>query len=259
MIETSVIIRCKNEARTIGAVLQMLFAQSYKNFEVIVVDSGSTDETLTIAKTFPVRILQIPPEKFSYPYTLNFAIREADATKYIVTLSAHSFPISTTWLTDGLTNFLQSDTICGVYGFIYAPADATVWDKSFMRLYMLGLTLKGKSKTHIQTRWSKGILGFTNAIIRKDLWQKRPINEAYGAGGEDEEWAHYWLEQGYRVVKDEKFSVYHSHHLGFRPWIKQILEWQSLKKGPRRFKPLAFRELPSESKMKQGDEEKSTA
>lgn len=248
MIDTSVIIRAKNEAHTIGAVLQMLFAQTYKNFEVIVVDSGSTDDTMAIAKNFPVRILQIRPEKFSYPYGLNFAIRESQASTYIVTLSAHSFPISTTWLTDGLTNFIQFENICGVYGFIYPPPDGTVWDKSFMNLYTLGLMLRGKGKTHVQSRWSKGILGFTNAIFLKKLWEMRPINEQYGAGGEDEEWAYYWLHHGYRVVKDTKFSVYHSHHLGLRAWIKQILEWQSLKKGPRVFKPLAFRALPTEVK-----------
>lgn len=248
MIDTSIIIRAKNEGRTIGTVLEMLFTQTYKNFEVIVVDSGSTDDTLAIAKKFPVRILQIPPEKFSYPYGLNFAIAQSQGSTYIVTLSAHALPISTTWLTDGLTNFIRFDGICGVYGFIYAPPNATVWDKSFMRLYMLGLELAGKSKTHVQTHWSKGILGFTNAIIRKDLWEKRPINEAYGAGGEDEEWAHFWLNHGYKVVKDEKFSVYHSHHLGLGAWIRQILEWQNLKNGPRAFKSLAFRTIPDELK-----------
>ena len=45
-IKSSIIIRCKNEEDWIGHCLQSVYKQGLKNFEVIIVDSGSTDKTL---------------------------------------------------------------------------------------------------------------------------------------------------------------------------------------------------------------------
>ena len=45
MPEVSVIIPAYNAGRTIDAALQSVFAQTFKSFEVIVVDDGSTDDT----------------------------------------------------------------------------------------------------------------------------------------------------------------------------------------------------------------------
>jgi len=52
-METAVIIRARNEERWLGETLRRLEVQSYKDFEIIVVDSGSTDRTLDIVKSFP--------------------------------------------------------------------------------------------------------------------------------------------------------------------------------------------------------------
>ncbi|HRZ85776.1 MAG TPA: glycosyltransferase family A protein [Candidatus Paceibacterota bacterium] len=57
-IEVSVIIPAYNEENYIGKCLESLKKQSYKNFEIIVVDDGSTDKTKEIIKKFKkVRIL----------------------------------------------------------------------------------------------------------------------------------------------------------------------------------------------------------
>ena len=55
----SVIIPVYNGARYLGAALESVFAQTYREFEVIVVDDGSTDESGVIAQGFSdVRYLQ---------------------------------------------------------------------------------------------------------------------------------------------------------------------------------------------------------
>lgn len=57
-MDASVIIPTYNEYRDIGECLESLMHQSFKNFEVIVVDDGSTDRTVEIAKKFKVRIIK---------------------------------------------------------------------------------------------------------------------------------------------------------------------------------------------------------
>jgi glycosyltransferase involved in cell wall biosynthesis len=53
----SIIIPARNEAATIGAVLESLLRVDYQHFEIIVVDDQSVDDTVAIASAFPVKIL----------------------------------------------------------------------------------------------------------------------------------------------------------------------------------------------------------
>src|SRR6266567_4644775 len=127
-METSIIIRTKNEEKWIGAVLEMLQKQTHKDFETIVVDSGSTDKTFEIVKSFPVNLIQIPQAEFSYPHALNVGCRASGATKYFVFLSAHSLPTSESFLEDGVGNFTD-DNVMGVYGPMRALPDASMAEK----------------------------------------------------------------------------------------------------------------------------------
>ncbi len=54
----SIVIPAHNEERELAACLASLNKQSYKNFEVIIVDDGSTDSTISIAGKFKARILK---------------------------------------------------------------------------------------------------------------------------------------------------------------------------------------------------------
>ena len=54
-ILASIIIRTKNEEDWIGHCLEAIINQSYKNFEIIIVDNQSSDNTIEIAKSFSVK------------------------------------------------------------------------------------------------------------------------------------------------------------------------------------------------------------
>jgi glycosyltransferase involved in cell wall biosynthesis len=51
--------------------LRGILAQSIRNVEIILVDSGSTDGTVAIAESFPVRVVKIDPKDFTFGYSLN--------------------------------------------------------------------------------------------------------------------------------------------------------------------------------------------
>ena len=59
MIEVSVIITAYNEVRHISRCLDSLLRQNFDNFEIIVVDDGSTDGTSELVK----RYIQKNPKK----------------------------------------------------------------------------------------------------------------------------------------------------------------------------------------------------
>lgn len=52
MPEVSLVVPAYNVAETIGATLQSLLSQTFDDFELIVVDDGSTDDTVTVVNSF---------------------------------------------------------------------------------------------------------------------------------------------------------------------------------------------------------------
>jgi len=224
-METTIIIRTKNESTWIGECLARLKEQTYRNFDILIVDSGSTDDTKTIAKRFQARVLTIPEKDFSYPYASNYGCKHARGKKYFVFLSGHSLPLSKTWLEEGMEHFSNSD-VAGVYGGVQALPHSGLWEWLFFNPIVGGISRKLHKKEMI-TKVKMGVLGCTNAIIRRDLWEQYPFDERYGNGGEDTAWARHWLEKGYIFVKDSHFSVAHSHGLGLWGLIKQWHHWKS--------------------------------
>ena len=71
----SIIIRTKNEERWIEQCLKKIFDQNYDNFEVIIVDNNSKDNTVQKAKKFPVKIIKI--NKFLPGKAINLGIKKS--------------------------------------------------------------------------------------------------------------------------------------------------------------------------------------
>ena len=183
-MEISIIIRTKNEEKWVGVVLEMLTKQTYQDFEIIIVDSGSTDRTLEIIKKFPVKLIQIPQIEFSYPHGFNVGCQHASATKYFLFLSAHSVPVSVKFIENGIESFLD-DRVMGVYGPLNTLPDASIWEWFYFDFFGYFFRIL-RPRRSIFKKERMGVLGFTNAIVRRDLWEQYNFNEAYGNGGEDQ-------------------------------------------------------------------------
>ena len=127
MSRVSVIMRCKNSDWVIGQTLTALFCQSYKDFELIVVDSGSTDRTLEIVKQYPLRLIQIEPTEY-YPGTvLNMAIEQSDS-ELIVFLNADAVPLRKDTL-QKLIDAFDDDSVQADFARQIPRPEADTWVK----------------------------------------------------------------------------------------------------------------------------------
>jgi rhamnosyltransferase len=55
----SIVIRAYNEGKHIGRLLEGIQHQTLKDVEIILVDSGSTDGTVSVAESFGAQIVHI--------------------------------------------------------------------------------------------------------------------------------------------------------------------------------------------------------
>ena len=115
MVTASVIINARNEEANIAACLEAVLSQRFSgDFEVIVVDSGSTDRTVEIVQQYPVRLCQTPPEEFSWGGNRNVGARVAQG-EYVVYLGADALPTDERWLSNLVAGF-DAEDVAGVYG-----------------------------------------------------------------------------------------------------------------------------------------------
>lgn len=102
----SIIVRALNEAKFLPECLQKISEQNYGGpVEVVVVDSGSTDDTVEIASDFGAKVINISKSVFTYGRSLNVGC-EASSGECLVLLSAHCIPCDENWLKD-LVNPLE--------------------------------------------------------------------------------------------------------------------------------------------------------
>ena len=68
-IKTSILIPTLNAGNDWSAVLEAISDQSFNVKNKVIVDSGSTDNTVEIAKSFGFKVISIPKEQFNHGTT----------------------------------------------------------------------------------------------------------------------------------------------------------------------------------------------
>lgn len=204
MTRVSIVIRCFNEERHIGRLLTGIREQRLAPHEVIVVDSGSTDHTLEIAARFPVRIVPIAPEEFSFGRSLNRGCRAATGD-VIVAASAHVYPVFDSWLEE-ITRPFADPEIALVYGRQQGHARTKYSEHQIFASWF-----PAKSAP----RQDHPFCNNANAAIRRDLWKRFPYNEDL-TGLEDLEWAKRVIDAGYHISYVAEAPVVHVHEERWR-------------------------------------------
>jgi L-ascorbate metabolism protein UlaG (beta-lactamase superfamily)/GT2 family glycosyltransferase len=97
--DVSVVIRTLNEEEYLEALLEKISSQDLKGLkaEVVIVDSGSKDKTLSIANRYGCHIVHIEKKDFSFGRSLNLGCRSA-VGDVLVIASGHCVPVGNDWL-----------------------------------------------------------------------------------------------------------------------------------------------------------------
>ncbi|MEX2144555.1 MAG: glycosyltransferase family A protein [Anaerolineales bacterium] len=195
----SIIIRAFNEQKHLGKLLEVIKQQTFRRYEIVLVDSGSTDRTLAIAASYPVKILHIKPGDFTFGRSLNLGLRAARG-RLVVVASAHVQPLSRDWLKQLVAPF-EDPKVAVAYGKQRGGAVSRFSEtQHFLRWFPQRSNLDQPS----------AYCNNANLALRRSLWKKQPFNETL-TGLEDLAWASVWRERGYKVAYVAEAGVTHIH------------------------------------------------
>ncbi|HEV7565004.1 MAG TPA: glycosyltransferase family 2 protein [Microbacteriaceae bacterium] len=199
----ALIIRCHNEEAHIGRLLTGALHQTRVPDEIILVDSGSTDATVSIASAFPTKIVSIPPEDFSFGRALNVGLA-ASTSDFAAFASAHVYPVYDSWI-ERLVAPFQDERIALTYGRQQAPPDGRFSEQQLLTRWFPSRSV---------ARQRDPFCNNANAAIRRSVWETLPYDEQL-TGLEDLDWAKRALDLGHELSYVAEAPVIHVHHESF--------------------------------------------
>jgi glycosyltransferase involved in cell wall biosynthesis len=205
-----VVVRVRNEAGSIGAALTSLHGQTVP-LEIIVVDSGSMDSTLEVARPFCDELVQIRPETFTFGRALNIGAERASG-EVVFALSAHCVAADPMWAERSLEHY-QDASVAGTAGLPYGPG---------------GASFDGPRKITFDDVRRDPRWGYSNhaGSWRRTVWEEYPFDEKM-TYCEDKQWMWRIMLASWTVVADARLVVDSSHRraAGFKAlWVREYNE-----------------------------------
>lgn len=196
----SIIIRTFNESKNIDKLLSICFSQKCSHpFEVVIVDSGSTDETCEIALKYPIVLEKIAPEEFTFGRSLNRGMKKSSGD-FCIIVSAHCFPENEFWLEEMVKPFLNPK-IGMVYGKQRGDSRTKFSEHQIFYKWFPEDSIEETEFTFCNN---------ANSAIRKSLWEKFPFDESL-PGLEDMDWAKKIIINGSKLAYSAHANVFHIH------------------------------------------------
>lgn len=198
--ETTVLIRAFNEERWLPDVLKALDKQTYRDFEVLLVDSGSLDRTREIVAASGGRVVRLRSDDFTFGHSLNVGIQQARGS-FIAIVSAHAIPTGDQWLERLIAPLRHPNTAMVFGGQRGHPVSKFSEARDFERIFPAKALWMDDDHVFVNN---------ANSAVRRDLWEQHQFDEGL-PGLEDAEWAKYWIPLGKEVRYEPDASIFHVH------------------------------------------------
>ena len=199
MSKVSIIMRSKNSDWVIAQSLAALYSQSFKDFELIIVDSGSTDKTLEIIKSYPHKLIQIEPQNYFPGTVLNMTIEKCEG-EIIIFQNSDAVPLTSETLNNLLKAFEDNQTQAAFARQIPRPDAATCVRRDYSQSF---------PDSSVTPDWIT--LSLPLAAMRKSIWKKHKFyTDAWAS--EDTEWGKWAKDNSYKIAYMKDSLVMHSHN-----------------------------------------------
>lgn len=220
-VSISVVIPVLNGAQYLDEVLRAVADQTVsEEVEVLVIDSGSTDGSLEIARRAGVRLIEIPQQDFQHGRTRNLGVSQTEG-HLIAFLTQDATPASDTWLESYRLVFASDERIAAAYGPHRPRAETNPLMARLLTEFFSEMSPDGSVVVH--TGNDTEFLSNSNSCIRRSAWEQIPFRELPYA--EDRALGRDLLDSGWAKAYVPAAAVLHAHNYGLvessRRWFDE--------------------------------------
>jgi rhamnosyltransferase len=209
--QVSLIIRSFNDILHIEKTMQNICSQTFQNFELINVDSGSTDGTCEVIKKFNKNIfIKIKPQDYIPGKVLNDAIAKSKG-EIIVFNNSDCIPQNNNWL-ENLIKPLNTTNKIATFGCQTPRANAQpLVQKDYIRAFGNG---------NISSQWPN-FFSLATSAIKTEYIKKYPFSNTLQYS-EDIDWAYRMRQKGFEIEYIKNAIVEHSHNYTLKELWKRF-------------------------------------
>jgi rhamnosyltransferase len=221
LTKVSVVIPTLNAGAGFEELLKKISAQEGDfDREILVVDSGSTDGTVELARRYGAIVHQIPKSEFDHGATRNLGISLARG-EYVVLTVQDAVPLDERWLATMVENLEHDERVAGVYSRQIPREGASILTRvlindlataSLERREQFAESPERYRKMPPRKRRRLAVFDDVSSCLRRSVWEELPYEKT--DFGEDIRWGKRVVEAGYKIVYEPRSAVFHSHERG---------------------------------------------
>ncbi len=205
-----------------------------RNFEILVIDSSSTDGTAEFLRRQPLRLIEIPKSEFNHGLTRNLGVREARG-EIVVLATQDARPADDLWM-QRLVDCFADPQVAGAYSrqlprpdanpFIRDRLNGWVATAEAPRIQCVASVAEFEALLPLD-KLARAAFDNVSSSVRRRVALEIPFRER--RFGEDIDWGHRVLLAGYKIVYQPLSRVIHSHNNSTWYELKRIyLDHQNL-------------------------------
>lgn len=211
----SVVIPTKNAGPDFRFVLKKLKAQKgLQDSEIIVVDSGSTDGTLDIARKEGAKVLEIPPASFNHAFSRNRGAEQATGD-YVLFMVQDAIPLTDRWLWE-MAKTLEGNDVVAVSCAEFPRSGCDLFYRWLSWSHYRALNLH-KDRILAWDESCSSYLGLRSnsqisniaALVKRDVFNKYEFTKKYA---EDLDLGMRLIRDGHKIAFLYSTRILHSHN-----------------------------------------------
>ncbi len=234
MTTVSTVIPVKDGERYLAEVLAALVREAVD--EILVIDSGSRDRSVRIARDAGAEVMEIEPESFGHGRTRNLGV-ERTSGDLICFLTQDATPLPG-WLAAYRKAFALAPRVGAAYGPHVPRPDATPMIARELEEFFALFAPDGEPV--VQGRAGPAFLSNVNACYERACWNDLRFRDV--AYAEDQAFGGDLLAAGWSKVYHPGAAVLHSHDYGFVDFMKRYFdEYRGLRETTGHIEPFGLR------------------
>lgn len=211
----SVVICAYNAAGCIEGILKSLQVQTFKDFEIVVANDGSTDATAEIARKFNARVIDMEHQGLSAARNVGINNSQADVIA-IIDADCYATP---QWLAEIHREIQKGNTV--ITGNTQIPKSTFLGD------CISGLGYPGGGHLGFENMWPVDANGYTNhlaggncAFVKLEIQKLGAFNPALTITADDVYLSIKILENGLKIKYNPQMIMYHQPRKDMKSFVK---------------------------------------